>query len=192
MDGAGRISDEVARAKELGMPALALTDHGVMYGAVEFYRACKKENIKPIIGCEVYVAPRTRFDKESKVDASPYHLVLLVKNEVGYRNICALVSEASIDGFYYHPRVDRALLAEHHEGLIAMSACLGGEIPQRLMEGDMEGAREAAKWYQNLFGEDYYLELQNHGIPEQIAVNDGIHALSAELGIRMVATNDNH
>ena len=192
LDGAGRISVEVARAKELGMPALALTDHGVMYGAVEFYRACKKENIKPIIGCEVYVAPRTRFDKESKVDASPYHLVLLVKNEVGYRNICALVSEASIDGFYYHPRVDRALLAEHHEGLIAMSACLGGEIPQRLMEGDMEGAREAAKWYQDLFGEDYYLELQNHGIPEQIAVNDGIHALSAELGIRMVATNDNH
>lgn len=192
LDGAGRISDEVARAKELGMPALALTDHGVMYGAVEFYRACKKENIKPIIGCEVYVAPRSRFDKEPGVDASPYHLVLLVKNEEGYRNICTLVSQASIEGFYYHPRVDRELLKEHHEGLIAMSACLGGEVPRRLMENDMDGAREAARWYQDLFGEDYYLELQNHGIPEQVAVNDGVRALSRELGIAMVATNDNH
>lgn len=192
LDGAGRISDEVARAAELGMPALAITDHGVMYGAVEFYHACKKAGIKPIIGCEVYVAPRTRFDKESKVDAAPYHLVLLVKNEQGYRNLCKLVTLSSLEGFYYHPRVDRDLLREHHEGLIAMSACLGGEVPRRLMEDDLEGAREAAEWYQGLFGEDYYFELQNHGIPEQVKVNDGLHLLSRELGVKLVATNDNH
>lgn len=192
LDGAGRISDEVARAAELGMPALAITDHGVMYGAVEFYHACKKAGIKPIIGCEVYVAPRTRFDKESKVDAAPYHLVLLVKNEQGYRNLCKLVTLSSLEGFYYHPRVDRDLLRDHHEGLIAMSACLGGEVPRRLMEDDLEGAREAAEWYQALFGEDYYFELQNHGIPEQVKVNDGLRLLSRELGVKLVATNDNH
>ena len=192
LDGAGRISDEVARAAELGMPALAITDHGVMYGAVEFYRACKKAGIKPIIGCEVYVAPRTRFDKENKRDASPYHLILLVKNEVGYRNLCKLVTMSSLEGFYYHPRVDREILSQHHEGLIAMSACLGGEVPRCLMNDDMEAAREAATWYQNLFGEDYYFELQNHGIPEQVKVNDGLHVLSQELGIKLVATNDNH
>ena len=192
LDGAGRISDEVVRAAELGMPALAITDHGVMYGAVEFYHACKKAGIKPIIGCEVYVAPRTRFDKESKVDAAPYHLVLLVKNEQGYRNLCKLVTLSSLEGFYYHPRVDRDLLREHHEGLIAMSACLGGEVPRRLMADDLEGAREAADWYQALFGEDYYFELQNHGIPEQVKVNDGLHLLSRELGVKLVATNDNH
>ena len=192
LDGAGRITDEVARAAELGMPALAITDHGVMYGAVEFYRACKKAGIKPIIGCEVYVAPRSRFDKESKVDAAPYHLILLVRNEQGYRNLCKLVSLSSIEGFYYHPRVDRELISQYHEGLIAMSACLGGEVPRRLMEDDMEGAREAAEWYQSLFGEDYYFELQNHGIPEQVKVNDGLHVLSRELGVKLVATNDNH
>ncbi|MDO4280317.1 MAG: DNA polymerase III subunit alpha [Peptococcaceae bacterium] len=192
LDGAGRISDEVKRAVELEMPALALTDHGVMYGAVEFYRACKAAGIKPIIGCEVYVAPRTRFDKESKVDASPYHLILLVKNETGYRNICKLVSMASIEGFYYHPRVDREILAAHHEGLIAMSACLGGEVPRRLMQDDMEGARAAAQWYKDLFGEDYYFELQYHGIPEQVKVNAGLRQLSREMGVKLVATNDNH
>ena len=192
LDGAGRISDEVARAAELGMPALAITDHGVMYGAVEFYRACKDKGIKPIIGCEVYVAPRTRFDKESRVDAAPYHLILLVKNDTGYRNICKLVSQASLEGFYYHPRVDRELLSEYHEGLIAMSACLGGEVPRLLMQDNIEAARETAVWYQNLFGEDYYFELQNHGIPEQYKVNEGLRALSKELGIKLVATNDNH
>lgn len=192
LDGAGRISDEVARAAELGMPALAITDHGVMYGAVEFYRACKKAGIKPIIGCEVYVAPRTRFDKENKLDAAPYHLILLVKNEQGYRNLCKLVTLSSLEGFYYHPRVDRDILAQYHDGLIAMSACLGGEVPRLLAAGDMEGARETARWYQKLFGEDYYFELQNHGIPAQVRVNDGLHQLSKELGVRLVATNDNH
>ena len=192
LDGAGRVADEVARAVELGMPALAITDHGNMYGAVEFYRACKKAGIKPIIGCEVYVAPRSRFDKETKIDASPYHLILLVKNETGYRNICKLVSKASLEGFYYHPRIDRDLLYEYHEGLIAMSACLGGEVPRRLMENNMEEARKAATWYQHLFGEDYYFELQYHGIPEQIKVNDGLRKLSEEMGVKLVATNDNH
>ena len=192
LDGAGRISDEIDRAVELGMPALAITDHGVMYGAVEFYRACKKAGIKPIIGCEVYVAPRTRFDKESRLDAAPYHLILLVKNDTGYRNLCKLVTLSSLEGFYYHPRVDRELLQAHHEGLIAMSACLGGEVPRLLLDDDLEGARQAAMWYQDLFGEDYYFELQNHGIPGQIKVNDGLHQLSRELGVRLVATNDNH
>ena len=192
LDGAGRISDEIDRAVELGMPALAITDHGVMYGAVEFYRACKKAGIKPIIGCEVYVAPRTRFDKESRLDAAPYHLILLVKNDTGYRNLCKLVTLSSLEGFYYHPRVDRELLTDYHEGLIAMSACLGGEVPRLLLDDDLEGARQAAMWYQDLFGEDYYFELQNHGIPGQIKVNDGLRQLSRELGVRLVATNDNH
>lgn len=192
LDGAGRIEEEVARAVELEQPALAITDHGVMYGAVAFYRACKKAGIKPIIGCEVYLAPRSRFDKESGLDSSAYHLILLVKNETGYRNLCKLVSDASIEGFYYHPRVDRELLRAHHEGLIAMSACLGGEIPRCLMDGRYEDAREVCQWYHNLFGEDYYLELQNHGIPEQLTVNEGLHRLSEETGVRMVITNDNH
>ena len=192
LDGAGRISDEIDRAVELGMPALAITDHGVMYGAVEFYRACKKAGIKPIIGCEVYVAPRTRFDKASRLDAAPYHLILLVKNDTGYRNLCKLVTLSSLEGFYYHPRVDRELLTDYHDGLIAMSACLGGEVPRLLLDDDLEGARQAAMWYQDLFGEDYYFELQNHGIPGQIKVNDGLHQLSRELGVRLVATNDNH
>jgi DNA polymerase-3 subunit alpha len=192
LDGAGRIEEEVARAKELGQPALAITDHGVMYGAVAFYTACKKAGIKPIIGCEVYVAPRTRFDKESGRDNGAYHLILLVKDETGYRNLCKLVSDASIEGFYYHPRVDRDLLKAHHEGLIAMSACLGGEVAQRLMEDRYDDALEVCRWFQALFGEDYYLELQNHGIPEQIKVNDGLRRLSQETGVHLVATNDNH
>ncbi len=192
LDGVGRISDEVERAVALGMPALAITDHGVMYGALEFYKACKKHGIKPIIGCEVYVAPRTRFDKENKKDASPYHLILLVKNEIGYRNLCEIVSAGSLDGFYYHPRVDREIIEKHHEGLIAMSACLGGEVPRNIMAGDYQGALAVCRWYQSLFGEDYYLELQNHGIPEQFTVNEVLHQLSAETGIKLVVTNDNH
>lgn len=192
LDGAGRISDEVERAAALGMPALAITDHGVMYGALEFYKTCKKHHIKPIIGCEVYVAPRTRFDKENKKDASPYHLILLVKNEIGYRNLCEIVSIGSLEGFYYHPRVDREIIEKHHEGLIAMSACLGGEVPRHLMADDYTGALEVCRWYQELFGEDYYLELQNHGILEQIEVNEGLRRLSKETGIKLVATNDNH
>lgn len=193
LDGAARIEDEVRRAVELGMPALAITDHGVMYGAVAFYKACRDAGIHPVIGCEVYVARRTRFDREPGKDDAPYHLILLCENETGYRNLCKLVSTASLEGFYYRPRVDRDLLAAHNEGLIAMSACLGGELPRHLMARNKEAAREAALWYKETFGPDrFYLELQNHGIPEQQLVNDGLAALSRELDIPLVATNDNH
>lgn len=192
LDGAGRIEDEVIRAKALEMPALAITDHGVMYGAIEFYRACKKHGIKPIIGCEVYVAPRSLRLKESDKDASPYHLILLVKNEKGYRNLCKLVTTSSLEGFYYRPRIDWELLQQHYEGLIAMSACLGGEIPRHLMRDDYEKALETCRRYQQLFGEDFYLELQNHGLEEQLRVNEGLRRISRETGVKLVATNDNH
>ncbi len=193
LDGAGRIEDEVNRAAELGMPALAITDHGVMYGAVQFYNACKKAGIRPIIGCEVYVARRTRFDREPGRDDAPYHLILLVENETGYRNLCRLVSLASLEGFYYRPRVDKELLETYHEGLIALSACLAGELPRLIMANRMDDAREAAIWHREVFGEEnYFLELQNHGIPEQQIVNDGLLQLSRELNIPTVATNDNH
>lgn len=193
LDGATKIDTLVKRAKELGMPAVAITDHGVMYGAVDFYKACKKEGIKPIIGCEVYVAPHSRFDKRPNIDDSPYHLVLLVKNEVGYHNLVKLVSDGSLEGFYYKPRVDRELLANHSEGLVALSACLAGEVPQKIMKDDYEGAKEAARWYHNLFGEEnYFLEVQNHGIYEQVKVNQQVAKIGQELGIPLVATNDNH
>lgn len=193
LDGAGRIEDEVKRAAELGMPALAITDHGVMYGAVQFYKSCRANGIKPIIGCEVYVARRSRFQKEGGRDEKPYHLILLAENETGYHNLCKLVTLSYLEGFYYKPRVDRDLLAAHHEGLICLSACLGGELPQCLLNGDEEGAREAAVWYRDTFGpEHFYLELQNHGLPEQQVVNDGLLRLSRTLGLETVCTNDNH
>lgn len=192
LDGAGKIDVLIERAKELGMRALAITDHGVMYGVVDFYKACKKAGIKPIIGCEVYVAPKSRFDKAGR-DDSPYHLVLLVKNEVGYRNLTHLVSQAYLEGFYYKPRVDRELLEEYHEGLIALSACLAGEVPQDILNDDLAKAKEDILWYKNLFGEgNYYLELQNHGIIEQQKVNRALAELSRECGVPIVATNDNH
>lgn len=193
LDGAGKIEDYVAQAKALGMPALAMTDHGVMHGAVPFYKACVKEGIKPIIGCEVYVAQRTRFDKEAGIDDSPYHLILLVKDDVGYQNLCRLVSLASIEGFYYRPRVDRDLLQSYHEGLICTSACLSGEIPRLILAGKMKEAQETARWYQDLFGPDnYYLELQNHGLREQAMVNVGLADIGRVLGIPLVAANDCH
>lgn len=193
LDGAAKISEVVKRAKELNMPALAITDHGTMYGVVEFFKACKNEGIKPIIGCEVYVAARNRFDKEQGRDEKPYHLILLVKNQKGYKNLCKLVSLASIEGFYYKPRVDRELLEKYHEGLIALSACLGGELPRHLMKDDYDKALEAALWYNKVFGKgNYYLELQYHGIREQLIVNQGLRRLAEETGIELVATNDNH
>ncbi len=192
LDGAGKIDILVKRAKELEMPALAITDHGVMYGVVDFYKACKKEGIKPIIGCEVYVAPKSRFDKIGR-DDSPYHLVLLVKNEIGYRNLTHLVSQAYLEGFYYKPRVDRELLEKYHEGLIDLSACLAGEIPHDILNDDLAKAKDDILWYKNLFGEgNYYLELQNHGIVEQQTVNKALATLSRECGVPLVATNDNH
>ncbi len=193
LDGAAKIHEVVKRAKELNMPALAITDHGTMYGVVEFFKACKDEGIKPIIGCEVYVATRNRFDKEQGRDEKPYHLILLVKNQKGYKNLCKLVSLASIEGFYYKPRIDRELLEKYHEGLIALSACLGGEVPRHLMKDDYDKALEVALWYNEVFGKgNYYLEVQYHGIREQLIVNQGLRRLAEETGIELVATNDNH
>ncbi|MDE7172094.1 MAG: DNA polymerase III subunit alpha [Oscillospiraceae bacterium] len=193
LDGACRINQLVDRVKELGQSAVAITDHGVMYGVIDFYRACKAAGVKPIIGCEVYVAPRTRFDRVHELDGSARHLVLLCRNEQGYRNLSYMVSMAFTEGFYIKPRVDMDLLREHHEGLIALSACLAGEIPRRLRNGDYEGAKAHALEMRELFGEDgYYLEIQDHKIPEQQAVIAGIMRLSKDTGIPMVATNDCH
>ena len=193
LDGACRLDRLCSVAKERGQTALAITDHGNLFGAVDFYRAAKKHGIKPIIGCEVYVASRSRFDKVHGIDSNRHHLVLLCKNETGYKNLIKLVSSAWVDGFYTKPRIDRELLEKHHEGLIALSACLAGEIPKLLVNNEYLKARETALWYRNLFGEgNYYLEMQNHGIPEQIAVNEGLIRLSNETGIPLVATNDVH
>ena len=159
LDGACRIKDIVARAKEIGQSAVAITDHGVMYGAVDFYKACKAEGIKPIIGCEVYVAPRTMADKQHQFDSANNHLVLLAKNEKGYHNLIKLVSSAFVDGFYIKPRTDIETLKKHSEGLVALSACLAGKIPQCLLEDDYDAARKAAQQYLDIFGEDFYLEL---------------------------------
>jgi len=193
LDGACRISGLVERAKELGQTSVAITDHGVMYGVIDFYKACKAQGIKPIIGCEVYVAPRTRFDRVHELDAEARHLILLCKNETGYRNLCMLVSRGFTEGFYSRPRVDMELLRSHSEGLIALSACLAGEIARRLLNGDYEGAKAHALEMRGIFGkENYYLELQNHSLPEDGTVIPGILRLHEETGIPLVATNDAH
>ena len=193
LDGACRIRDLPALVKEMGQNAVAITDHGVMYGAIDFYRACKKEGIHPIIGCEVYVARRTRFDKQHEFDAESRHLVLLCKNETGYRNLSYMVSQAFTEGFYIKPRIDMDLLREHAEGLIALSACLAGEIPRRLLNGDYDGAKGYALTMRDIFGEDsFYLELQDHGIPDQTEVNRQLLRLHNETGIPLVCTNDAH
>ncbi len=193
LDGACRLDDLAQRAAELGMPAVALTDHGVLYGAVQFYKACKKHGVKPILGCEVYVAPGSRHDRRPRVDDKNYHLVLLAENEEGYRNLLAVVSEAHLTGFYYKPRVDKELLQQHQAGLIALSSCLGGEIPQLLLARDPGAARRAAREYQDIFGQDrFYLELQDHGQEEQAEVNRQLVQMAAELGLPLVATNDVH
>ncbi len=192
LDGANRIKDLPVRAKELGMNAIALTDHGVMYGAIDFYKACKKEGIKPIIGCEVYVALRSRFEKEAGIDNKYYHLILLAKNNQGYRNLSKLVSLGFVDGYYYKPRIDKEILEKYHEGLICLSACLAGEINQKLLYGTQEEAEESALWYKNLFGEDYYIEIQNNGIREQVLANQKLIQLARKLDIPLVATNDAH
>ena len=193
LDGACRIRDLPALVKEMGQNAVAITDHGVMYGVIDFYRACKKEGIHPIIGCEVYVARRTRFDKQHEFDAESRHLVLLCKNETGYRNLSYMVSQAFTEGFYIKPRIDMDLLREHAEGLIALSACLAGEIPRRVLNGDYDGAREYALTMRDIFGEDsFYLELQDHGIADQTEVNRQLLRLHNETGIPLVCTNDAH
>ena len=192
LDGANRIKDLPVRAKELCMDAIALTDHGVMYGAIDFYKACKKEGIKPIIGCEVYVALRSRFDKEPGVDNKYYHLILLAKNNEGYKNLSKLVSLGFVDGYYYKPRIDREILEKYHEGLICLSACLAGEINQNLLNGREEEAERVALWHKELFGEDYYIEIQNNGIQEQVLANQKLIKLARKLDIPIVATNDAH
>lgn len=191
LDGANRIKDLPIRAKELGMNAIALTDHGVMYGVIDFYKACKKEGIKPIIGCEVYVANRTRFDKEAGLDYNN-HLILLAKNNEGYKNLTKLVSMGFTDGFYYKPRIDKEILKKYHEGLICCSACLAGEINQAILKEDYEKAIEVALWFKDVFGKDYYLEIQNNGIREQVFANQKLIELSKKLDIPLVATNDAH
>ena len=161
LDGSSKIKELVARAKELGMDSLAITDHGVMYGVIDFYRACKAEGIKPIIGCEVYVARRRLHDKEGKPDQSGYHLILLAKNLKGYHNLIKIVSKAWTEGFYMRPRTDRTEIEKYHEGLICCSACLAGEVPRAITANDLEKAEESIRWHKKVFGDDYYLELQN-------------------------------
>ena len=192
LDGANRIKDLPVRAKELGMDAMAITDHGVMYGVIDFYKACKKEGIKPIIGCEVYVANRSRFDKEPNIDNKYNHLILLAKDNQGYKNLSKLVSIGFVEGYYYKPRIDLEVLEKYHEGLICQSACLAGSVSQAILVGDMEKAEEIALWYKNLFGDDYYLEIQNNGVKEQVMVNQKLIELSRKLDIPLVATNDAH
>ncbi len=192
LDGAAKISSIADKALSDGQDAVAITDHGVMYGAVNFYTALKEKGVKPIIGCEVYVAPRSRHDKEGKQDSSGNHLVLLCKNATGYKNLCYMVSMSFIDGFYSKPRVDMALIREHHEGLIALSGCLAGKIPQLILSGSMAEAEAYALEMKSLFGDDFYLEIQNHGLDDQRKVAYGIRLISEKCGIPMVATNDVH
>ena len=193
LDGACRINPLIKKAKELNMHSLAITDHGVMYGVIDFYKACKKEGIKPILGCEVYTAPRTYKDKEPRQDADQGHLILLAKNNVGYRNLMKLVSLGFTEGFYYKPRIDYALLEQYHDGLICLSACLGGDIPQKLINGDYQGAYNLALKIKNIMGEGhFYLELQYNNLSEQKQVNAELIRLSDETGIPLIATNDVH
>lgn len=193
LDGACRIEPLVSAVKEMGQSAVAITDHGVMYGVIDFYNECRKQGIKPIIGCEVYVARRTRFDKVHGLDSESYHLVLLCENNTGYQNLIKLVSSGWTEGFYNKPRVDHDILREHTEGLIALSACLAGELPRMLSDGKYEQAKQRALEYRDMFGENnYFIELQDHGIAEQLAVNDGLLRISRETGIPVVVTNDSH
>ncbi len=192
LDGANRIKDLPVRAKELGMDAMAITDHGVMFGVIDFYKACKANGVKPIIGCEVYVAPRKLTDKDPVLDSRYNHLILLAKDNEGYKNLTKIVSLGFTEGFYYKPRIDKEVLEKYHEGLVCSSACLAGEIPMYINNGDIEGAKQAALWYKNLFGEDYYLEIQNNGIKEQALVNQKLIQIARELDIPLLATNDSH
>ena len=193
LDGACRIDRLMQKIKDNGQTAVAITDHGVMYGCVDFYKEAKNHGIKPIIGSEVYVAPRSRRDMVYRIDSTPYHLVLLCKNETGYKNLIKMISIANREGFYNKPRVDRELLEKYHEGLICLSACLAGEIPQALLNGEFGRAEEVARYYRDLFGEgNYYIELQNHGIEEQLRILPDLIRLARELDIPLVATNDCH
>ena len=194
LDGSSKIRELTARAKELGMDSMAITDHGVMYGVIDFYRAAREVGIRPILGCEVYVAPGSRFDRENGAGEDRYyHLILLAENNTGYKNLMKIVSKGFVDGFYYKPRVDLDLLETYHEGIISLSACLAGEVQKYLARGMYEEAKRSALRYSEIFGKDhFYLELQDHGIPEQKMVNQGLLRLSQETGLELVATNDVH
>ena len=194
LDGSCKIKELAARAKELGMDSMAITDHGVMYGVIDFYRAAREVGIKPIIGCEVYVAPGSRFDRENtNGEDRYYHLVLLAENDTGYHNLMKIVSKGFVDGFYYKPRVDYEVLETYHEGVIALSACLAGEVQRYLARGMYEEACRSARHYEEIFGkENFFLELQDHGIPTQKTVNQGLMRMSRELSMDLVATNDIH
>lgn len=192
LDGSGKIPDMIARVKELGMKSIAITDHGTMYGCVEFYKEAMAQGIKPIIGCETYVAAKSMYDKTNNKENETHHLVLLVKNAVGYQNLMKIVSQASIDGFYYKPRVDHDFLREHSEGIIASSACLGGEVQSYILNGNIKKAKETALLYKDIFKDGFYLELQYHYLDEQLKVNEELQKLSKELDIPLICTNDVH
>ena len=194
LDGSNKIKEYVKRVKELGMDSAAITDHGVMYGVIDFYRAAKEAGIKPILGCEVYVAPNSRFDKElTGGEDRYYHLVLLAENDTGYANLMKLVSRGFTEGYYYKPRVDMEILNQFHEGIIALSACLAGEVQRYIVKGLIDEAEKAALRYRDCFGADnYFLEMQDHGIAEQRIVNTELMKISKKLDIPLVVTNDVH
>lgn len=194
LDGSSKIKEIAVQAKKLGFDSLAITDHGVMYGVIDFYRACKDAGIKPIIGCEIYVSPGSRFDREKGHDDFKYfHLVLLAENDIGYHNLMKIVSVGFTEGYYYKPRVDYETLEKYHEGIIALSACLAGEVARYLGSYRYEDAKEAALRYENIFGKgNFFLEMQDHGIEEQKLVNQQLLRLHEETGIDLVCTNDTH
>jgi DNA polymerase-3 subunit alpha len=193
LDGASRVSELVDSAKAMGQKAIAITDHGVLYGAVDFYSTARAAKINPIIGCEMYMAPRSRTDREGRADRDPNHLILLARDNAGYRNLLKLVSASHLEGYYYKPRIDRELLAQHADGLICLSACLGGELPQAIVRGDMDAAEAIARQHAEIFGPDnYFLELQDHGIPDEDTVRAGLVEIARRTGLPLVATNDSH
>ncbi|OQY88166.1 MAG: hypothetical protein B6D41_11085, partial [Chloroflexi bacterium UTCFX4] len=192
LDGLSRAKGLAARAKELNMPAVAITDHGTMFAAIEFHDACKAEGVKPIIGVESYLAPRTMADRDGKLDRSPYHLLLLAENETGYKNLLKIASTAQLEGFYQKPRVDKKYLEGVAEGLIATTGCLAAEIPQLLAQGKTQQARDLMDWYRQIFKERFYVELQEHGIADLTRVNRDLIALAREFNLKLVATNDVH
>ena len=190
LDGANKCADLARTTKEMGMNSVAITDHGVMFGCVEFYKECRKAEVKPILGCEVYVDPNGYACREGK---GQYHLILLAENDEGYHNLVKIVSVANTDGFYYKPRIDHELLAAHSKGIIASSACLGGEIPSLILKGDIEGAERTAQIYRDILGKDnFFLEIQHNSIPEQAIVNKAIVEMARKLDFKLIATNDAH
>jgi len=194
LDGLAKIDELVGRAKEFGMKALAITDHGNLYGAIEFYKKATKAELKPILGVEAYLAPRTRFEKTAKIDDQYFHLTLLAENEIGWKNLIKLITAAHLEGFYYRPRLDKDLLREHHEGLIALSGCLSGEIPRLLLENHPEEAEKALEEYLDIFGRDnFFLEIWHHpNAPECLKVKAELIKLSQKTGVALVATQDVH